>query len=161
MRVIAPFAGRIEPETTAALGASGFAWQAVNVGGSDTAYTELLAARWQAGETFAVVEQDIVPWRGALAELEDCARPWCSFTYPLRDGMHAGLGCARFRGEFLRVFPSAVEDTLAESTEVHPAGFWCSLDDRLARSLTRLGAKKHVHQTPVGHLFPQPTHGCS
>lgn len=160
MRVICPHV-TIQPETRAALDASGYPWEAISTAGPDTAYHELLAGLWADGRTFALVEHDIVPWRGALAELEACPEPWCAFTYPYQGGMHAGLGCARFRDSLLGAFPSAVAATLAEESPVHPRGFWCSLDDRLSRSLRRLGARQHVHSPAVGHLFPQPTHGCA
>jgi hypothetical protein len=160
VRVIVPHT-RIEPETRAALAASGYGWEAVSVAGSDTAYTDLLADLWAAGQDFAIVEHDIVPWRGALAELDSCTEQWCAFPYPLRSWMHAGLGCARFRGTLLAACPTAVTDTLAEQTGTHPRGHWCNLDDRLSRSLRRLGAARHVHPVPVGHLFPEPSHGCT
>lgn len=159
MRVICPRT-RILPETRAALENSGYEWTGAAVSGTDTAYTELLQKLWRAGETFAIVEHDVVPWRGALEQLDECPEAWCSFIYPFGDGMHAGLGCARFRSALLAAHPTAVDDTLAERTETHPAGHWCSLDDRLSRALTRAGAVKHVHAPAVGHLHPAPSHGC-
>ena len=159
MKVYCPHA-RILPETRAALDHSGYEWIAADVTGSDTAYTELLQKLWRVGETFAIVEHDIVPWRGALEQLDECPRDWCSFDYPFGGSMHAGLGCARFRDSLLAAYPTAVDDTLGEATEIHPRGFWCNLDDRLTRALSRFGAAKHVHTPAVGHLHPYPSHGC-
>ena len=161
MRVTCPHAGPIAPETSAALDASGFPWEAADVSDSDTSYTRLLGRLWASGEPFAVVEHDIVPHPGALAELLACPRPWCSFSYQLGGTIHAGLGCARFSAELLAEIPDAVERTWRESTDVHPAGFWCSLDDRLSRALYAAGARKHVHGPPVTHLNPAPSHGCT
>ena len=161
MRVICPFAGRIADETIAALDASGFPWEAVNVSASDTSYTALLARLWAAGEPFTVVEHDIVPHPGALAELEACDWPWCSFAYRLGSIVHAGLGCTRFSASLLAAVPDAVERTWAESTDVHPPGHWCSADDRLARVLRAEGHVQHVHAPPVTHLSPLPSHGCT
>lgn len=161
MKVICPYT-RLQPETVAALEASGYEWEPVYTGLSDLAYANLLAQLWAAAETFTLVEHDIVPWRGALARLEECPEPWCGFAYPLRDDlMTAGLGCTRFRDTLLTAHPGAIEDTLTEDSPAHPRGHWCNLDDRLTRVLTRAGAVRHVHAPPVGHLFPEPSHGCS
>ncbi len=159
MKVICPNT-HIAPETRAALDHCGYPWESADVSGSDTAYTQLLQKLWRDGDTFALVEHDIVPWRGALAELAACPRDWCAFQYPFGGGMIAGLGCTRFRAALLAAHPAAVDDTLTEATEIHPTGFWCNLDDRLTRALTRRGAARHEHTPAVGHLFPYPTHGC-
>jgi hypothetical protein len=160
MRVVCPFAGAVAAETVSALDASGFPWEAADVSGADTAYTHLLENLWSAGETFALVEHDIVPHPGALEALAACPEPWCAFSYPLGRIVHAGLGCTRFSGELLRAHPSAVRETWREATGIHPAGHWCNLDDRLTRALCRAGAVRHVHEPQVRHLRPQPSHGC-
>lgn len=159
MKVYCPHT-QLTSETRAALDNSGYEWTPVDVTGSQTAYTELMQKLWRAGESFAIVEHDIVPWRGALAELDECHHPWCGFSYPFGQGAIEGLGCTRFQDVLLAAYPSAVDDTLTEATEVHPRGHWCSLDDRLMRVLMRLGARRHVHGPLVGHLYPYPSHGC-
>lgn len=159
MRVICPFT-RLSAETHAALDDSGYRWEPRDVSGSDTAYTELLAGLWAAGEAFAVVEHDVVPPPGALAELEVCPEPWCVFPYRYQHGTHAGLGCARFSAALLAVVPDAVGETLSESDAVHPAGHWCNVDDRLSRVLQRHGFTRHRHTPEAGHLSPWPAHGC-
>lgn len=160
MHVTCPHAGPVPSETAAALDASGFHWERADVSGSDTSYTRLLACLWAAGEPFCVVEHDIVPHPGALAKLAACPQPWCAYPYAYMGGMHAGLGCTRFSAALLAAVPDAVERTWAESTDVHPAGFWCALDDRLARVLRRAGFTQHVHFPAVRHLNPVPSHGC-
>lgn len=160
MRIVCPRAGDgPAPETRAALDASGYPWIDAEVAG-DTGYTMLLAALWRDGEAFTIVEHDIIPHPGAPAELEACPEPWCAFGYRYQHGTHAGLGCARFSARLLAAVPDAVEQTLAESDEVHPAGHWCNLDDRLCRVLARYGFASHRHSPEVGHLSPWPAHGC-
>lgn len=161
MLVTCPHVGPIAPETVKALDASGFPWEAVDVSGSDTTYTRLLDRLWAAGEPFAVVEHDIVPHPGALAELLGCPRPWCAFSYQLGSITHAGLGCARFSASLLADVPDAAERTWAEWNDVHPPGHWCSLDDRLGRILRGAGFEPHVHEPAVTHLNPVPSHGCT
>lgn len=161
MRVICPHAGPIAPETARALDASGFPWQPADVSGSGTSYTRLLDRLWAAGEPFAVVEHDIVPHPSAPAELEACDWPWCAFAYRLGGIVHAGLGCVRFSAELLAAVPDAVARTWQESTDVHPPGHWCALDDRLSRVLREAGFAQHVHALQVTHLNPLPSHGCT
>lgn len=161
MRVTCPYAGSIPPETVAALDASGFPWEAADVSRTPTSYTRLFCRLWADGEPFAIVEHDIVPHPGALDELLGCPRDWCAFAYPYMNGTHAGLGCTRFSATLLAAVPDAVEQTWRESTDVHPAGFWCALDDRLGRVLRRSGFTQHVHGPPVTHLNPAPSHGCT
>lgn len=161
MHVTCPHAGPIAPETTAALDASGFPWEAADVSATPTSYTRLLERLWASGEPFALVEHDIVPHPGALAELAACDWPWCSYAYRLGSIVHAGLGCARFSASLLAAVPDAAEQTWRESTDVHPPGHWCSLDDRLRRVLARAGFAPHVHAVQVRHLNPMPSHGCT
>lgn len=160
MRVTCPHAGPVPAETAAALDASGFPWERADVSASDTAYTRLLERLWAAGEPFALVEHDIVPHPGALADLLGCPQPWCCYAYQLGGIVHAGLGCTRFSASLLAAVPDAVAQTWRESTDVHPAGFWCALDDRLSRVLRRAGFSQHVHEPQVKHLNPRPSHGC-
>jgi hypothetical protein len=160
VRVICPHAGPIASATTAALNESGWDWTPVDVSESDTAYTELLQQLWTAGDTFALVEHDIVIGPYTLSDLAHCPASWCAYTYQLRGQLHAGLGCVKFASELLRAKPHAVSQTWAEQTLVHPGGHWCNLDDRLSRVLRRAGVAPHVHNPPVEHLVPEPTHGC-
>jgi hypothetical protein len=128
MKVYCPHTD-LTPETRAALDASGYEWTPIDVSGSDTAYTEFLQKIWRRGETFAIVEHDIVPWRGALEQLDDCHHPWCGFSYPFGGGMIEGLGCTRFKDIILAAYPDAVDDTLNEMTDIHPRGHWCPTPD--------------------------------
>jgi hypothetical protein len=160
VRIICPHAGPIADQTRTALDTTGRVWEPVDVSARDTAYTLLLQDLWSADETFAIVEHDIVIRPDTLDEFEDCDHPWCAFTYRFRATHIAGLGCTRFRTNLLAAYPDAVAKTWAEATEVHPYGHWCNLDDRLTRALTAAGATRHLHQPPVGHLNPMPTHGC-
>lgn len=133
----------------------------VYVGGHDTNYTALMAALWQRGLTFVIVEHDIRPHPGAVEEMLECAHDWCGFPYRFLGGLHNGLGCAKFSADLTRRHPSVVLDTLAEDNGVHPRGHWCNLDDRVRRQLERRGEVKHAHGPPVEHLKPDRTsHGC-
>lgn len=160
MLVICPFAHDIAPQTRAFLDQSGLSWTSVNLAGLDTGYAELLGRLWSKPRDFCLVEHDIVPFFGALKELHDCPELWCAYSYELGAGLHAGLGCTRFRAELIARVPDAIEATWKIADEVHPAGHWCSLDDRLTQVLTERDVKRHIHQSTVAHLNPFPTHGC-
>src|SRR6188472_504992 len=47
------------------------------------AYALLVAELWQDGETFAIVEDDIAPFPGAIKALEVCPHSWCGHYYCL------------------------------------------------------------------------------
>lgn len=160
MRVLVPHTD-LRGQVRTALDASGWRWEPVDVSSADTAYTRMLSTLWIVGETFTLVEHDVVIRPGVLDELNDCPHPWCAFPYALRDTTVAGLGCTKFTAELIAAHPHAVAQTWAEHTEAHPRGHWCNLDDRLTRVLTAARATRHLHGPPVEHLNPAPTHGCS
>lgn len=161
MEVVVPYATDVRtglqgpyPETKAALEAQGFEPWYVNTGGQPTDYYDLLKRLWHKGETFCIVEQDIVPWPGALGALEACPQGWCGFSYQLSSGYGAWLGCTRFRAEFVRARPGVPEAIAALPDHGTPARYWGRLDTRLAEVLEREGLKIHVHWPAVGHLNP-------
>lgn len=164
MRVICPFVDDIEPDTVRALEREGYNWEAVEVSGSATAYTELFEQLWAAQQSFIVVEHDIVPFPGALRELVQCTEAWCAYRYLLAGGLHAGLGCTKFESRLMEQYPDAVTRTWSTGTldARHPAGHWCRLDDRLTRGvlMNTYGVPRHVHDEAVEHLRPKASHGC-
>lgn len=152
--MVVPYAS-LYPETRAALAADGWDAEYADVSGSVTAYADLLESVWALGETVIVVEQDIVPWPGALAILRDCPSPWCGFAYELGTGYEAWLGCTKFEGRLMLAHPDAFALIDAMPSDgVHPR-LWSRLDTRLTAVLLGRGADPiHVHWPPVGHLNP-------
>lgn len=72
----------------------------------DTGYAALLAEAWRAGRGFVVVEHDVAPWMGAVAQLVGCGRDWCMFRYPKYGGaLTRGLGCAKFSDRLIHDYP--------------------------------------------------------
>lgn len=159
VRVICPFTS-IETEVRHALDATGWAWEAHDVSGSTTAYSDLLAELWRQGESFALVEQDIVVNPNSLSDLAYCDRGWCAFTYPFGNGGSIeGLGCTKFSAELIALCPDAIKYTWEHVDPRHPAGHWCTLDIRLNMVLSnKYGVSRHVHMPMVGHLRPMPSH---
>src|SRR5216117_825998 len=63
----------------------------------EDSYHDLLKRLWGQGETFVINEHDIIPWPGAIAQLEACDHPWCTHMYRCAAGwIGNGLGLAKF-----------------------------------------------------------------
>jgi len=116
-------------------------------------YPRLFTEVWQKGTGFILVEDDVVPWPGALAELDGCDRECCGYEYPNaiiheepRSGWCASLGCTKFSQELTRRVPY--------DPEWQKRG-WDSLDGAVFETLQREGVEMHVHSPPVAHAKAQ------
>lgn len=165
MRVVVPFT-TIAPGVFEALALTGYVFELRDVSGSDSAYCDLLEELWAEGETFTIVEHDIIVRPDTPLELDTCPSPWCGFSVPYFNGVHPGMGCVKFGAELMARAPFAVADAGAMSDDRHPARHWCRLDASLQwMVLPRLQIPKHQHPTVLGHYRPyegrpQPSHGC-
>lgn len=163
MRVVVPTTD-LRPETEAALDVSGWSWESVDVSSSDEAYYQLLAELWAAGETFAIVEHDIVVGPETLNQLADCYSDWCVAPYPYFVGLYPGLGCMKFGDTLLRRWPQALQEVGEMADGTHPRRHWCRLDAWLCdRFLQSHNENRCVHEQ-VGHVRNTaaigPAHGC-
>ncbi len=135
----------------------------VDVSKSDESYFDLLSSLWRSGETFIIVEHDVVVRETTIAELESCERSWCAFGTPYFNGVHVGLGCVKFGSELIARFPRAFDEVAKMHDIKHPAKHWCRLDSWLQDRVlpTR---ERHIHEPSVGHLKEtpkiHPSHGC-
>jgi hypothetical protein len=160
---------RLRPEAVQAL--AGWDVAFVDVSGSDEAYWELLASLWSAGQTFIVIEHDVIVLPDTLDELVACHRPWCSCQVPYVGKVTAGLSCAKFSAGLIARYPDAMERVGEIEDEDHPPRHWCRIDSHLqAHVLNPGGEIMHVHGPPLEHLRdgsePEspwkvgPVHGC-
>jgi hypothetical protein len=152
------------PETLAALEAFGGPYEAIDVTQDDEAYFHLLSELWAAGETFAVVEQDIVIGSDTLASFDRCPQPWCCAPYPylgnLTSGYH-GLGCVRFRAELIRATPDLFDWVEKQFNDKHEPRHWCTLDAWVHKVMAaRYSRRPCGRHEKVGHLDPTSSHGC-
>lgn len=110
----------------------------------DDAYRRLLHELWAARETVVIVEQDIVPWPGALEELYGCMGLWCACAHPLFGGLgiYHGLGCTKISGQLMARLPDLWD----------LSGHWSTLDQRLYFAARDIGEEPHPHRPPVIHL---------
>jgi hypothetical protein len=159
MRVIVPYAGDaapVHPATAAALAAAGgVAPIFIDCAGSDDHYWQLLRELWRHGQPFTLVEHDIAPRPGCLAELDACPSPWCGFAYPLRNSYGSAFGCTKFGAELMAAHPG-VWDEIAQLVETGrvPGKHWSRLDARFQAILNLAGLFRHTHWPPVAHYSP-------
>lgn len=162
MRVVVPYT-YVGREVATALGATHRPWDMLPVGGSDRDYYDLLTRLWAEGETFVIVEHDIVVHPTAIDELEQCTHEWCGFPhYYGRYGLTYGLGCVKFDAALMARHPDAMIRVGVMSDPTHPKRHWCRLDAWLQGTvLPHRGEVKHCHDTPVRHLGTGCSHGCT
>lgn len=122
----------------------------VDVSCSPIAYWAALGAIWARGETFALLEHDVVCRPDIIAEFEACPEPWCVFPYDFchvecREAWRNMLGCTRFHAELLEAVPDAVSRIPAGARD------WHNMCDGLGANLRAAGFTHHWHGPPVEH----------
>jgi hypothetical protein len=164
MRVVVPFTA-LAPGVAQALQATEWSWTPVDVSGSDDAYWSLLAGLWESGESFCIVEHDVIVHPSTFDELADCPQSWCAFPVPYFVGDYAGMACVKFSANLIAACPEALQRVGHMSNASHPPRHWCTLDAWLQVVLQSTGVTRHLHGPALGHYrevagLPQPTHGC-
>ncbi len=111
----------------------------------DDDYYELIKSLWSKVEPFIINEHDIIPWPGAIREIEDCDHPWCTFWYRSPAGwLRNGLGLVKFNPQQLpNIFAEKFEET-----------HWGRLDMQIAKRLQAHGLEAHTHSPSVTNLNP-------
>jgi hypothetical protein len=171
VKVIYPYTNRRTEESTIALVRFCPQAERIYVGESDFEYGILLEQLWSAGETFMLVEHDIVIHEGLVEEFAACPEEWCSSPYTYFDQpvttSGGGLGCTKFAAELMARWPEMMAQANALSYPNHPNGHWCTRDVAIYQLLRRggLGAqawptRRHQTHTEVGHRSGKCSHGC-
>lgn len=151
--VVAPFAVYVphtvrHPEILATAPANAI-W--VDVTQSDIAYYAALHDWWAAGETFMVLEHDVLCRPDIIEQLARCSSPWCAFPYTpfchreCWDAWGNMLGCTRFTAELIAQVPDAVSSIPREGWG------WQNVCDGLGQNLRRAGFTHHWHEPAVAH----------
>lgn len=128
--------------------------------GVDRDYFDLLSAYWRSGETFCIVEHDIVVRPEALVEFEECPERWCAAPYRYVGSTHYGLGCVRFDGSLLAAHPDVMDRVAVMCDPSHPPRHWCRLDAWISAVLYDRGERRDGHAGMVEHLNQGVSHGC-
>jgi len=148
LRVLVPFTKR-HPDIEAAAPAHA-EW--VDVSEDGFAYWRLLCEWWARGETFMVLEHDVICRPEILEHFESCPEPWC--LHPYDDMCHWGcmekwansLGCIRFDASLMRAVPDA-----ASSVEDPKLRIWTDACNGLGNNLRDAGFTHHWHFPAVYH----------
>lgn len=114
-------------------------------------YIKLMIRLWEEGNAFIIVEQDVVPWWGAIPQLKDCPEDWCAFGYEdeeLGNGS-AGFGCIKFGEKLIKELPTVWQDKQDFR--------WRNIDTYFFGYAMERGWKVHQHYPSVIHLPKDPS----
>lgn len=153
-RVVCPFVtGGLNPGTAVALQMSGVevTWAKLPRS-SPTAYGRLFRDLWEAGESFVICEQDVVPTAAQLSEIVGCGHEWCSFNYD-SDLYPPGpsFGLCRFDASVMDRWPLAAAVATVRNDRWDTQEEWWHIDSLVARDLTIRGVRWVAHDTLVHH----------
>jgi hypothetical protein len=111
-------------------------------------YGRMFTEQWQSRHGFILVEHDVVPWPGALSELDACQEELCAFEYPAgtvieepRSGWCVSLGCTKFA--------TSLVQRVEYGLDWQNRG-WDELDGAVFGTLQGK-AETHIHRPPVAH----------
>lgn len=159
MAVAVPYvAGMLRPDTFDAVAHGGhpatfYAFDRTD----DGAYARLVERLWGRRETFVVVEQDVVPHAGAIAELVQCPAPWCSHCYDDPGYQRVPmLGLAKFAASLLAKTPEVATTVLRDGARHAVPVHWRQLNEVLVAHLLARGVTWHRHLPDVEHHHREP-----
>ena len=162
LAVLVPYVGPRRPEVEAGVPA----WaEWVDVSADGHAYWRTMCEWWERGESFLVVEHDVVCRPDVLEAVEACPEPWCTHPYtPIchwecQEAWANMLGCTRFSASLIAACPQAVSSIPVEQR------LWNNLCDSIAgnkiggvdqptlrpHSLRAAGYSHHWHFPAVRH----------
>jgi hypothetical protein len=145
VKVVVPYT-KLHPVTKLVLESYGLniAYRAL---ADEYAYGRLLESIWSAGESVVIIEQDVVPWHGAVEELYQCPGLWCSCTYRIHGGygIYHGLGCTKISSALMSLLPNLWKEPVR----------WDVADQRLWFAARAIRQEPHPHRPPVIHLNPR------
>lgn len=155
--VVCPYVGAPHPRTREAL--QSFSLQNpctveyVDVSRIDTAYSELVCDLWRQGESFAIVEHDIVVRPDVLEAFVTDTAPFIAYPYAWTTNIGPALGCDRWSSDFLAAYPTAAEEA-ANVQGAYGRGHWREFDYWLIRLILeeRYGQVPKLGLPPVEHL---------
>jgi hypothetical protein len=104
-------------------------------------YGRMFTEQWQTGKGFILVEHDVVPWPGALGQMNKCQEELCAFEYPSSpDSTARSLGCTKFSTSLVQRVPYNLE---------WQSKGWDQLDGAVFETLQDVNI--HLHRPMVAH----------
>lgn len=143
-KVFVPYT-ELNPWTKAVLDSYDLRLLYVRVRSMGYTYRSLLEQLWkESEEPFIIIEQDILPWPGAIEELWQCPCQWGTYSYKYQGGIGIAhmLGIAKITPELIKQTPGIWDDETP----------WHELDKKLAFAARAKGIEPHLHRPPVIHL---------
>lgn len=116
----------------------------------DLGYSLSMTEVWERGEGFAIVEHDIAPWCGAIAQLETCPRDWCLFHYPDGGALSRGLGCTKFSDRLVREYP--------DLPGAWKGAEWWTIDGAVGTAVATVLRAENPERHPVCYHAPPVAH---
>lgn len=162
MKVIVPTTG-LRPATMLYINDKvvdpGAEYEVVDVSSDHWAYTRVLEKRWSEGESFVLLEHDVVPWPGAITSVWNCPYPWCFYGYTpnidLVENGCAPFGLVKISDKLISDFP----EVWSKMREYYEEGYeyaWMYHDifmfDYIVNQLK--GPKPHQHWPSVFNANP-------
>lgn len=108
-------------------------------------YSDMFTRLWKDNAGFVSIEHDIVPWPGAIDQIQECLNPWCSYEYPLAPGtLRPALGCIKVSDWLVFHYPLLYK--VWDNKE------WNYLDGSVCSTLEGVAGQTHIHTPPVAHV---------
>lgn len=108
-------------------------------------YSDMFTRLWKNNAGFVSIEHDIVPWPGAIQEIQECLNMWCSYEYPLAPNtLRPALGLIKVSDWVVHHYPLLYK---AWENKV-----WGSLDGSVCPALESVASHTHIHTPPVAHV---------
>ena len=135
----------------------------VDVSSDVQAYFRLLCDLWAEGQDFLLIEHDMVPTAGAVAEMEACGKWWCTNPYVCNEWgtlIEVAFGFSRFRAGLMAAEPDAMEATVDVPVMVNghlwPPRHFQGLDCRFDCVMGARRYRQHAHEAVIEHLHVYP-----
>jgi hypothetical protein len=138
--------GRLHTLVPQLLSTYGFDPQYVKLVGDD-GYQRLMKCLWRDKQDVVIVEQDILPWPGAIEELIACECAWGTYTYRTNNaiGVSHMLGCAKLTAGLMQV-TDGIWDQWCR---------WSEIDQTLFFAAQNQLIQPHLHRPAVIHVNPR------
>jgi hypothetical protein len=143
MKIYIPYSNYIQEATLISL--KGYDRETVLMV-SNGSYLKYFQERWEEEESFINIEHDVVPWPGAIDELEHCQELWCGYCYKKFELGNEYFGCVRFSQELIKLIPDVWNEREQYSKE------YGNLDVHFSTYAKKCGIKFHQHFPSVIHL---------
>lgn len=152
--VVVPYVPEwLRNETIDALSASGVDHHFCALEAGDPyAYARNFERWWMTAGDLMVIEHDMVPAPGQIAEMLSCPEHWCSANYHVGDGRTTtGLGICKISWQVKVRWPYGGMNISHDPRDTRRYVDWIGLNESVDRHLSRLGYRQHIH-------FPNPVH---